>query len=85
MSWQYAFKITVYRAIGVPRQETYKTNYWQLQIQSIMQYKRQSSNYVYMKGDTWRKGGNKGNLSTCILVFRISQQDSRGRQILQDC
>ena len=84
MSWQYAFKITVYRAIGVPRQETYKTNYWQLQIQSIMQYKRQSSNY--MKDDTWRKDkdGNDWNLSTCILVFRISQ-DSRGRQILQDC
>ena len=82
MSWQYACKITVYRAIGVPRQETYKTNYWQLQIQSIMQYKRQSSNY--MKDDTWRKDGNDWNLSTCILVFRISQ-DSRGRQILQDC
>ena len=82
MSWQFAFKITVYRAIGVPRQETYKTNYWQLQIQSIMQYKRQSSNY--MKDDTWRKDGSDWNLSTCILVFRISQ-DSRGRQILQDC
>ena len=75
MSWQYALTITVYREIGVPRQETYKINYcrkWQLQLQSIMQYKRQSS--YYMKFITRRK-----------LVSGISQQDSRGRQILWDC